>query len=50
MLSPPDDVRLKAREMGGSIEDAMRAYLAWEIDLVNQMAEDDDHRFQVMTG
>ncbi len=50
MASAPDDIRLKARETtDGAIEDAMRAYLSWEIDLVNRMAADDDHRFQVMT-
>jgi hypothetical protein len=37
-------------EMAGGVEDAMRAYLAWEIDLVNQMATDDDHRFKVAAG
>ena len=42
-----DDVWLPARERGGDRETAMRAYLAWEIDLVNQMATDDDHRFNV---
>ena len=47
LASPADDVRLKAREMNSDIEAAMRAYLAWEIDLVNQMAVDDDHRFRV---
>jgi hypothetical protein len=48
MASAPDDIRLKAREVeGGDIEEAMRAYLAWEIDLVNRMAVDDDHRFQI---
>jgi hypothetical protein len=31
-------------------EKAMREYLAWEIDLVNQMATDDDHRFRVVTA
>ena len=30
---------------GGEI--ALRAYLAWEIDLVNQIASDDDQRFKV---
>jgi len=44
-----DDVRLRAREESGDREAAMRAYLAWEIELVNQMATDDDHRFQVLT-
>ncbi|MEQ9122272.1 MAG: rhodanese-like domain-containing protein [Alphaproteobacteria bacterium] len=48
MASAPDDVRLKAREQKGGVEEAMRAYLAWEINLVNQMAEDDDHRFRVV--
>ena len=48
MATQPDDMRLRAREMPGGVEDAMRAYLAWEIELVNQMASDDDHRFQVM--
>jgi len=48
MASAPDDIRLKAREVvNGDIEGAMRAYLAWEIDLVNRMAADDDHRFQI---
>ena len=48
MACPPDDIRLRAREQAGSVEDAMRAYLAWEIDLVNQMATDDDQRFRVI--
>ena len=43
-----DDIRLRAREESGDREAAMRAYLAWEIELVNQMATDDDHRFRVM--
>lgn len=41
------DVWLPAREQVGDRESAMCAYLAWEIDLVNQMATDDDHRFKV---
>jgi hypothetical protein len=47
MASAREDERLRAREQAGSVEDAMRAYLAWEIDLVNQMATDDDQRFRV---
>jgi rhodanese-related sulfurtransferase len=43
-----DDVWLPARERGVDREVAMRAYLAWEIELVNQMASDDDQRFKVM--
>ena len=50
MASAREDERLRAREMAGSVEDAMRAYLAWEIELVNQMATDDDQRFRVVAG
>jgi len=45
-----DDIRLRAREEAQNREDAMRAYLAWEIDLVHQMATDDDQRFRVETA
>ena len=48
MVSAADDIRLKAREQGTDIEAAMQAYLAWEIELVNDMAKDDDHRFNVI--
>ncbi|MGE0224622.1 MAG: rhodanese-like domain-containing protein [Acetobacteraceae bacterium] len=47
MASPRDDIRLRAREATGNVEEAMRAYLSWEIELVNQMATDDDQRFRV---
>jgi hypothetical protein len=47
MACPPDDIRLRAREQAGNTEDAMRAYLAWEIDLAKQMATDDDQRFRI---
>jgi rhodanese-related sulfurtransferase len=50
MASEPDDVVLSARERGQGREEAMREYLAWEIDLVNQMASDDDQRFRVVAG
>ena len=50
MADEADDVWLSARELGKNREDAMREYLAWEIDLVNQMATDDDHRFNVVSG
>jgi rhodanese-related sulfurtransferase len=49
MASKPEDVVLSARERGQGREEAMREYLAWEIDLVNQMTSDDDHRFRVVT-
>lgn len=48
MATTPDDIRLKAREQNQDIEAAMHAYLSWEIELVNQMAADDDQRFCVM--
>ncbi len=47
MAGEPDDVVLSARERGQDREAAMREYLAWEINLVHDMASDDDHRFQV---
>ena len=47
MASQPEDLVLSARERGQGREEAMREYLAWEINLVNQMASDDDQRFQV---
>ena len=49
MMDRPDDVFLSPRERGQNREDAMREYLTWEINLVNDMAEDDDHRFRVTT-
>jgi rhodanese-related sulfurtransferase len=49
LADTPDDVWLPARERTGDRESAMRAYLAWEIDLVNQMRTDDDQRFNVVS-
>ena len=43
----PDDIRLRAREQGANIEEAMRAYLDWEINLAAQMKADDDQRFSI---
>ena len=50
MGTAPEDVRLKAREENEKVEEAMKAYLAWEINLVNQMATDDDKRFSLEYG
>ena len=47
MVDEADDVVLSARERNQDREAAMREYLEWEINLVNDMATDDDHRFQV---
>ncbi len=44
----PDDIYLMPRERGEDREKAMQEYLAWEIKLVEDMATDDDQRFQVM--
>jgi 3-mercaptopyruvate sulfurtransferase SseA len=48
MADPAEDVFLSPRERGQNREEAMREYLTWEIKLVNDMAEDDDHRFSVI--
>ncbi|MGH7112053.1 MAG: rhodanese-like domain-containing protein [Stellaceae bacterium] len=50
MTGEPDDVVLSARERGEDREAAMREYLAWEINLVHEMASDDDQRFRVVAG
>ena len=49
MATEPDDIRLRAREQNTNVEEAMRAYLSWEIDLAEQMAQDDDQRFRIVT-
>ena len=49
MLDKADDVYLMPRERGQDREAAMREYLTWEINLVNDMARDDDQRFNVIT-
>jgi len=48
-LDPSDDIFLSPRDRGQNREDAMREYLTWEINLVRDMATDDDHRFRVIT-
>ena len=48
MADQADDVFLSPRERGQNREDAMREYLTWEINLVNDMAKDDDHRFHII--
>jgi rhodanese-related sulfurtransferase len=48
MTDQADDVFLSPRERGQNREDAMREYLTWEINLVNDMVEDDDHRFRII--
>jgi rhodanese-related sulfurtransferase len=48
MADQADDVHLMPRERGQDREAAMREYLTWEVNLVNDMAEDDDHRFRII--
>ncbi|THD60340.1 MAG: thiosulfate sulfurtransferase [Bradyrhizobium sp.] len=48
MADQADDIFLSPRERGQNREDAMREYLTWEINLVNDMARDDDHRFRLI--
>src|SRR6266436_6190114 len=48
LASEPDDVSLSARDRPpAERERYMREYLAWEIDLVNQIARDADCRFHL---
>ena len=47
LASQPDDVALSARDRPSDRERYMREYLAWEIDLVNQIARDTDCRFRL---
>jgi rhodanese-related sulfurtransferase len=42
-----DDVSLSARDRPAERERWMREYLAWEVDLVNQIARDGDCRFRL---
>jgi rhodanese-related sulfurtransferase len=51
LASEPDDVSLSARDRPpAERERYMREYLAWEIDLVNQIARDTDCRFRLAPG
>ena len=47
LASEPDDVALSARDRPSDRERYMREYLAWEIDLVNQIGRDEDCRFHL---
>ncbi len=50
LADEPDDVSLSARDRPADRERFMREYLAWEIELVNQIARDTDCRFQLASG
>ena len=47
LADEPDDVPLSARDRPAERERYMREYLAWEIELVNQIARDGDCRFRL---
>jgi rhodanese-related sulfurtransferase len=47
LASRPDDVALSARDRPADREHYMREYLAWEVNLVNQIAHDTDCRFRL---
>jgi len=48
LASEPDDVAISARDRPpAERERYMREYLAWEVDLVNQIARDSDCRFHL---
>ncbi|MDP6708924.1 MAG: rhodanese-like domain-containing protein, partial [Alphaproteobacteria bacterium] len=47
MADEADDVWLKPYETDGDVEQQMRNYLTWEIDLVDAIERDGDHRFRV---
>src|SRR5690606_40955816 len=48
MADETNDVWYKPYDHGTGVEGAMRAYLAWEVDLVPQIARDGDARFRVL--
>jgi rhodanese-related sulfurtransferase len=47
LASEVDDVSLSARDRPAERERYMREYLAWEVDLVNQIGRDTDCRFRL---
>jgi rhodanese-related sulfurtransferase len=47
LASEPDDVALSARDRPADRERFMREYLAWEVNLVNQIGHDSDCRFRL---
>ncbi|MFO1081093.1 MAG: rhodanese-like domain-containing protein [Reyranellaceae bacterium] len=47
VLDEPDDVWYAPRDRRTDRERHMREYLAWEIDLVNQLQSDEDARFEI---
>jgi rhodanese-related sulfurtransferase/predicted metal-dependent enzyme (double-stranded beta helix superfamily) len=48
LADAPDDVWYKPYDHGTLVEDAMKAYLTWEVGLVPQIHRDGDARFKVL--
>jgi rhodanese-related sulfurtransferase/predicted metal-dependent enzyme (double-stranded beta helix superfamily) len=48
LADTPDDVWYKPYDHGTLVEDAMKAYLTWEVGLVPQIERDGDARFKVL--
>ncbi|MDP6342362.1 MAG: rhodanese-like domain-containing protein [Alphaproteobacteria bacterium] len=44
-----DDTWLKPYDHPGGVEERMRAYLTWEVDLLDDIERDGDHRFRLFT-
>ena len=49
MVDERDDTWLKPYDHAAGVEDRMRAYLTWEVDLLKDIERDGDHRFRLFT-
>jgi len=49
MADERDDTWLKPYDHPEGVEDRMRAYLTWEVDLLQDIERDGDHRFRLFT-
>ncbi len=49
MADERDDTWLKPYDHPVGVEDRMRAYLTWEVDLLHDIERDGDHRFRLFT-
>ena len=49
MADERDDNWVKPYDHAGGVEDRMRAYLTWEVDLLHDIERDGDHRFRLFT-
>jgi rhodanese-related sulfurtransferase len=47
MADERDDTWLKPYDSDSNVEDRMRAYLTWEVDLLQDIERDGDHRFRL---